>query len=565
MPDQVFKEGVPSKVDTTAHNETWGISAGYWLCPVTIKILFVIDGRINLASSQYDFGLGYVLDTLLAPFSYWVRFEIDIGKRDGDLDQYGLGSYQLTYQNFKFTQSGFDINNYDQVWLFGDLPYLDSATDADIPTWQLDNDELKILGEWMDRGGGVFAAGDHSILGASLCSKIPRVRTMRKWRQDQGVPKKFGPSRNQTLQPTSDIQDHQEGDLVLQPIEPVYRRVSMGLPLLQQLVPHPLLCSTQGVITHFPDHMHEGEVIPDQDVKLDQPLNIPGYHRPEYPYVVPGVVTGGSAEVDLLPRFRPRPHVIAYGRTTNTDPFGDLPIQLGASPRLANPSFLPTRQFGLISVYDGDSVNIGRVVVESTWHHWFSLNLTSIAQSDTPTYRMMQSYYRNVGIWLAKRAQRSSMLVASTWAVLNGAAPMAFGTDSGPWEIGERVLNIVGVSASPCILGELVGSVLDQNLQQSISAYAPTLRGKPSWATLPEELTNRALVGGIGAALLDLSLEQQEKRAQGQRPQVDFDELRQRAMDGVMRGHKLLSETVQEAARSFEALSNKVIGIGKPR
>ena len=30
--------------------------------------------------------------------------------------------------------------------------------------------ELKVLAEWMDAGGGVFATGDHAYLGASMCS-----------------------------------------------------------------------------------------------------------------------------------------------------------------------------------------------------------------------------------------------------------------------------------------------------------------------------------------------------------------------------------------------------------
>ena len=48
---------------------SWGITPGYWLFPTPIKILFVIDGRIDLSTGQFAFGLGFVLDTLRAPFS----------------------------------------------------------------------------------------------------------------------------------------------------------------------------------------------------------------------------------------------------------------------------------------------------------------------------------------------------------------------------------------------------------------------------------------------------------------------------------------------------------------
>jgi hypothetical protein len=47
---------------------TWGITPGYYLWPVTIKILLVIDGRIQL--QKVEFGLWHVLDTLTTPFSW---------------------------------------------------------------------------------------------------------------------------------------------------------------------------------------------------------------------------------------------------------------------------------------------------------------------------------------------------------------------------------------------------------------------------------------------------------------------------------------------------------------
>jgi hypothetical protein len=74
------------------------------------------------------------------------------------------------------------------------------------------------------------------------------------------------------------------------------------------------------------------------------------------------------------------------------------------------------------------------------------MNLFSISASNTVAYQKMQDYYRNVGMWLAKRAQRAGMLVSGTWGVLNGSPPMAFGTDMGPWEVGERVLATLGLT-----------------------------------------------------------------------------------------------------------------------
>lgn len=563
--DLRLREAGVSVVDRSRDDlrRTWGITPGYWLWPTPIKILFVMDGRINLTSERLNFGLGYVLDTLLAPFSWWVRFQVHIAKRDGNLAAEDLGSYELTYRGFKFTDAGFNLDSYDQVWFFGDNPNdaMGPVTDNDIPGgFPLNNAELKLVAEWMDRGGGVFAAGDHSILGASMCSKIPRVRTMRKWRHAQGVPTKFGPARHRTLQPTTEIEDRQEEDIVLQPLELVYRSATGPLPFLRPLVPHPLLCSTHGVIERFPDHMHEGEVLADEDVQLDLPLNIPGYGRAEYPFVIPEFLASGPPEVGAL-RQRPRPHVIAYGQTTNN--YFEPPVVLGVKAALRPPLF--SKRFGLVGVYDGDSVGLGRVVVDSTWHHWFSMNLDGIAKNATPAYQKMQAYYRNVGLWLATPAQRQSMLISGTWGVLNGSAPMAFGMETGPWEVGERVLAVLGQTVSPCMLEELVASSLDQKILAASAVPGELDQSEPSWSSLPEDLLNRAVVGGIGSALLDLALDDQEKRARGQRPRLNREAIRQRAVDGVSRGQALLRKSVEDAATSLAAVHATLTASATPR
>ena len=114
----------------------------------------------------------------------------------------------------------------------------------------------------MDRGGGVFAAGDHWNLGASMCSRIPRVRTMRRWTPEQGVPKMDGDTRNETLQPGLGYEDLWEKDAVPQPVELVYQSRVTSI-LARPLFPHSLLATPTGVVDRFPDHMHEGDVVDD--------------------------------------------------------------------------------------------------------------------------------------------------------------------------------------------------------------------------------------------------------------------------------------------------------------
>jgi hypothetical protein len=310
------------------------------------------------------------------------------------------------------------------------------------------------------------------------------------------------------------------------------------------------------VIDRFPDHMHEGEVIADDAVQLDLPLDIPGYNRPEYPFVIPEVLGSGLPEVQQ----RPRPHVIAFGRTTNQ--YFPPPIGSALAARL-NTQLL-SKRFGLISVYDGDSVGLGRVVVDSTWHHWFSMNLGGIVKNATPAYQKMQAYYRNVGFWLAAPAQRQSMLISAVWGVLNGSAPMAFDMEMGPWEVGERVLAVLGQTVSPCLLDELVVSSLDRRILAASVVRGEPHPSEPSWSGLPEDLVNRALAGGIGTALLDLALDHRAQRARGQRPRLDPEGIRRRAVEGVSRGHALLKETVADAATAIGAIHATLADTAEP-
>ena len=150
-----------------------GTSDGLW--PVRIRILFVVDGRIGL-SKGIDFGLGYVLDALRASWSWWVGFEVDVATREQSMGDLFRGGYTVKYSGFKFDPA-FDIDRYDQIWFFGDRPNgggdgNDSTTDADIlPPYTLEDDELRKIAAWMDRGGGVFATGDHNVLGATSCNR----------------------------------------------------------------------------------------------------------------------------------------------------------------------------------------------------------------------------------------------------------------------------------------------------------------------------------------------------------------------------------------------------------
>lgn len=528
-----FSAGVPrddvgvASTDMSMRNASntsdWGISPGNWLWGTQLRILIVFDGRIDLTRASYGFGLGYVFETLRDPsFAWWVRFKVDAAHRDREFSAPTDGEGNKYFGNFRFDQRNFDLDDYDQVWFFGDNPGARSdeqgVTDQIIDDEEyapLSDAELRILAAWMDRGGGVFATGDHGLLGASLCSRIPRVRTMRKWKLTQGVPPKDDVHRrHQTLTNTTyggTLQN--EGDEWPQRIHPVYQPIAETSNAYPQQTVHPLLCGRFGILDTFPDHMHEGEVVADEDVVLNSPLGIPGYA--EYPIVGPH------------PGFRATPRVIAHGLTTYPN---------------------TTKLFPLIGVYDGDRVRIGRVVVDSTWHHWFSMNLYGFVNQRPELYRRMQDYYRNVGLWLATPAQRTSMLCAASWGALTGSPPMTFQGDLSPWEVGQRVIDVIGRTAPQCIVRELVLGALGGEAASVSEVPRELSEGEPCWSCIPAELVNRAIVGSIGAALIDLSFEHQEARIREAWPRLDPDAIRHHAYEGLVAGHQLLLDSLGQAA-----------------
>ena len=165
--------------------------------PPVITVLLVLDGRkgslhyasfgpgdpnpvdsTSLPHADDYFGLSEVIRTLTS-----AGFLIFKAHRDEDPTDLSVLSpedaqlFRPNYQHFKFDEN--DLNFFDQIWLFGvGAPGITAAI-AD--TNDLTEAELLALTEFMNQGGGVFATGDHADLGAPLCGRVPRVRTMRKW------------------------------------------------------------------------------------------------------------------------------------------------------------------------------------------------------------------------------------------------------------------------------------------------------------------------------------------------------------------------------------------------
>lgn len=420
-----------------------------FLKPCRMKILMVVDGSpgsfVNVTFGRLYFSLSAVVDLLENSPDWWIKYDLTKVHRQTD----PLGAADM--EGFRFTQSGFDINAYDQVWFFG------ARTNVN-DTLRLSDAELEIVARWMDeRQGGVFAVGDHADLGASLCGRIPRVSTMRKWAASQSPPNNFGPGRHDTLRRGHDsfYNFHDESDDIPMPIRVKRYPLWSVSPFKRRWAPHPVLCGKDGVIDILPDHPHEGEVIepssPTAQFSFGNYLN-----KPEYPEI------SGHREM---------PAIIAWASVTGDHTEG----RSGQPGTDRNKGPADAKEFGAIGAYDGHQGDVGRVIVDSTWHHWFDVNLIGRPRTgdlvdpvpdDDPKafgfeysaagrthYARIKEYFLNTAKWLGSPTKQRCMLFRALHGiVLRYPLAEQLSPKMAIWELGGVARDAIGRRAGRCTM-----------------------------------------------------------------------------------------------------------------
>lgn len=497
-----------------------------WKRPCPQKILIVADGYpgsfLNASFSNYYFGLSALVDTLLDQNEYFVNFKLTLAHRQVDNQKpsvpVGDTQYQRygpNYENFRFNTSNtdvktgkvFNIDYFDQVWLFG------VRRDKD-DTQRLDDQELRILSDWMENGGGLFATGDHDDLGASLCSRVPRASKMRMWTNIlnsagniiKSPPSPSGLNRHDTL-----VKGHNsvytfddESDDIPMNISPKFYYSWQWHPYYRVKHPHPILCGKNGVIDILPDHPHEGEIIEESQVDISDTL----YNGdPEFPKV-------GTLN------FKPEVIAHAHVQADHTN-VSDL-----------NKYAANAKTFGAIGAYNGYATNVGRVVVDSTWHHWMDVNLIGRPINDLNeppynntnpktqgflasvsgqiAYKRIQNYFINVGLWLAPKSDRLCMLQGLIWGyVLRYPAVERLNPNLSILELGTTAKDALGKIAGQCNLREWLFFVYPVEIQKTFGKFN-NVDSEKSLSLPPEDLLEIYALGAITRNLLNLAYEIQD-------------------------------------------------------
>ena len=432
-----------------------------------LKILMVLDGaRFNFGPAQatgtfdaFYFGISELVSALTS--STTPTIAVDRAHRRGATfaGQQPDTSVNLTFPgDFDFTS--IDLTSYDVLWLIGDEGVNGGV--AGLKDKRLSDAEKAAIAKFMNGGGGVFAVGDHDGIGAYMCGRLPRIRTMRKWfasnevETDPGTGQKFMPNwsaagdgtapgypgstdRFDTLLPDSgDSQFYFYGQ---SDPTPQLLLDKNGIGLGASILPiHPILRGANGdTITRFPDHMHEGEATDFAAVSVNatpfnpndgagNPNTLTFTDKNGQAYAFPEFPKSGG--------FQPTPQVIVYGADSGHATKLNAAVYNATNPKMR----------GLVSVYDGRGVGVGRVLTGSTFHHYLDKNLIGDpkTQSTVPgtgptgtdlglpadVLAGINDYYVNVVTWLARPNPNFYFwTIKNTFSFdeLQNAAPSGFG------------------------------------------------------------------------------------------------------------------------------------------
>jgi hypothetical protein len=523
--------------------------------PVTVNVLILTDDDGSY-TQQHRFGLSELVSILRTQVKPYIKFAVTTAHRSkpSNTNPYPKDA---DIQGFDFTNpSHFKPANFDEIWFFG-IANDNPDTGERHP---LTEAEKEIVFRFMDSGGGVFATGDHEDLGIDLCGDIPRVRNMRRWQfnhaavdtsydnYDEGSgdsPPVLGPHRHDTLvagHNTIYEFDDQSDDIPAKIIPKIY--VS-GSTTVVHSSPHPLLCGPSGVINILPDHMHEGECQVPGD--LTQTITHGSYTAREYP---PNPYN-----------YQPIPDVIAHavispGHTTRLelkDSFGGAVGNTAQSSLPDDP--VVDDYYGCIAAYDGQIANVGRVVVDSTFHHFFNINLIASGSNNTSdpvksqgfnaspegkaSYEVIKAYYRNIAEWIAKPPAQMNMFKGILWNARWDSQlrmhPSRLGvSDRLDWvgytAYGNIVLDVFARISSPCTVTRLFYTAIDP-LALLLPNWLYVLLHAPDPG--PIEYTKvvidpELIVSAVFAGIMGQLIEAFPSRAQSNRENI------QREMDGII-------------------------------
>ena len=393
-----------------------------------IKILlYTDDPQVSTTNKFGEFlGLGSMIERLNEHAPAFADLEIKWESRSSDNSHHADNKINDVLKR-EAENTG---QPFDEIWFFGlhqaNTEKFSLGAFRGGPNSELDLEEVKELEKWMGTkdgapGGGVLITGDHANasppkliatpgspcgdtsasasylgLGRAIGRCVPRAGLLRRW---EGPPTHRAQDSYNTIGISGFQMDRTPQKLHL-------RNVNLDGDPDNNGQPHPLFFFAPGqFIDSFPDHAHEGAVV--------------------IPPLGEAWPTG--------PKGQTKPHVVALG----IDPRNDQTLNI-------------------IATYNGDLAGVGRIVADSTWHHYMNLNLSGFphpAPKGSVSDQIGQ-FYANLAIWLAPRNKRIQMARAMCWQLAQYTLLLEEQGD--PESIGNIANFVLHKAASPCEINELL-------------------------------------------------------------------------------------------------------------
>ena len=401
----------------------------------TIKILLYTDDPNAITDGKNLLGLGSMIDRLNDHAPVFAKLSVKWVSRSSDQNHHADNKLDVVLRR-EVEQTG---EPFDEIWFFGlhqaNTERFSLGAFRGGPESELTVEEVAELDKWMKVdggcGGGVLMTGDHNNpvppkwlrnkngpctdpvenpellgLGRAIGRCVPRAGELRKW---DGPPSSRIDESLNTLAKAGFQTDRVPQKLINEKLNADGEPDPNGQP-------HPLFFYHSGrLIDIFPDHRHEGAlVMPD---------------------------LSNTAVWPVGPKGQPKPCVVAFGTDKRSG-----------------------KRVPLLTAYDGDDAGVGRIVADSSWHHYVNINLKGF-----PHPARLRSYsdkigqfYGNLAIWLAPLHKRRQMAEAMYWELADFTLLLEQQED--PIRTGEAAYSVLRRSASPCEIHELLRASGQQQL-----------------------------------------------------------------------------------------------------
>lgn len=274
---------------------------------------------------------------------------------------------------------------------------------------ELQADECEALRAWMDAGNGVLITGDHAELfggvpvglGAPVGRLVPRAGNLRAWGSGPG------PDRGHSV---DTIEISGEAGVAGDPQQDGAPQ-RLILPMQANLKRHPIFQGSDGrLLDRFPDHMHEGAV-------RIAPLDWAG---------------------------EPLPVVVARGLDHWRAQCFDLMVAWDGHESPGGPK--------------------GRILADSSWHHYVDFNVAAIAEQGGDTWDKIQELYVNQAIWLAPPRVQLARYGAAMRRV---AAALARESTADPRALGVQAIRELARELPGVLFAELLPTLSDGTIVSS--------------------------------------------------------------------------------------------------